>query len=135
MRIHPPPHWPAWWFSAMPAALLLALAAWAAPAHAKPQTEADYLHSYVALVCIRASYARLSPPAPHVLKLLDAEAWVFVEKGRQGPEVYATLHPLATEAGGAIPPEAAFRACTAWAHGPEATRHITRLLKAPAVPK
>jgi len=96
----------------------------AGAAESPRDTEAGYLLEYVALICIRSSYTRLDPPAPHVVKLLAGEAWVFVEKGSLGPEVYESLYALAEAAGKGIPPLAAVRGCLAWRRGEDVRRAI-----------
>lgn len=78
------------------------------------EMEAEFLTKYATLICIRSSYTHLKPAAPKVVKLLEAEAWVFVEKGSLGPEAYERLYKLAKAAGKDTPPSAAFRGCLRW---------------------
>lgn len=112
-------------------ALLLGLAGCAAgpppaPPVGRAAVEAGYLHRYVLLVCMGAAYGRLQPPDDRLVEMLQAEAWVFVEKGAAGPETYDRLHTLATDAGQAIPPQAAVRGCLDWSRRPDVAAAVHR---------
>lgn len=96
------------------------------PPAGRAAVEAGYLHRYVLLVCIGAAYGQLQPPDDRLVEMLQAEAWVFVEKGSAGPETYDRLHTLATDAGRAIPPQAAVRGCLDWSRRPDVDAAVRR---------
>ena len=70
-------------------------------------------------------------PPGRIIERLRAEAWVFVEKGSQGPDVYEKLYDLSMEAGNSIPPEAALRGCLQWRDSPELRRFIAGAIALP----
>jgi hypothetical protein len=86
--------------------------------------EAEYLRNYALLICASKAYERLRPPPGRIIKLLRAEAWVFVEKGSLGPEAYETLYELSAKAGKSIPAEAAIRGCLQWRENETLRRFI-----------
>lgn len=82
----------------------------------------EILRNYAFIVCLAGAYGGLTPRPEALIETIQAEAWVMVERGVFGPEVYDMFYRSSSERGEKIGPQGGILGCLDWRDGKDVER-------------